>query len=41
MRCWGITEEMKEQDQMKWVGMMNLAKAETERLIFTEILRPS
>ncbi len=35
-RCWEITEELKAQDQMKWVQLMNLAKAEAE--IMREII---
>ncbi len=37
-RCWGITEELKAQDQTKWVQLMNLAKAETENNIIQEIV---
>lgn len=37
-RCWGITEELKAQDQMKWVGLMNLARYEAEQNIMTEII---
>ncbi len=37
-RCWAITEELKGQDQMKWVQLMNLAKAEAESNIMQEII---
>ena len=37
-RCWGIEEALKSRDPMKWVGLMNLARAEAEYNIFEEIL---
>jgi len=37
-RCWEITEELKARDQMKWVQLMNLAKAEAENNISREII---
>ena len=37
-RCWGIDEALKSHDPMKWVGLMNLARAEAEQSIFGEIL---
>lgn len=37
-RCWEITEALKAQDQMKWVRLMNLAKAEAENHIVQEII---
>ena len=37
-RCWGINEALKSCDPMKWVGLMNLARAEAESIIFPEIL---
>lgn len=37
-RCWEITEELKAQDQMKWVQLINLAKAEAEANIIREIV---
>lgn len=40
-RRWGIDEALKSHDPMKWVGRMNLARAEAERSIFEEILSPS
>lgn len=38
---WGIDEALKSHDPMKWVRLMNLARAEAERSIFEEILSPS
>lgn len=37
-RCWGIDEALKSSDPMKWVGLMNLARAEAEHIIFEEII---
>ena len=37
-RCWGIDEALKSSNPMKWVGLMNLARAEAEQNIFEEIL---
>ena len=37
-RCWGIDEVLKIRDPMKWVGRMNLARADAEHNIFQEIL---
>lgn len=37
-RSWGIDEALKSRDPMKWVGLMNLARAEAEQSIFEEIL---
>ena len=37
-RCWEITEALKARDQMKWVQLMNLAKAEAEHHIVQEII---
>ena len=34
----GITEELKEQDQLAWVGAMNTIKACAEEIIFKEII---
>ena len=36
-RCCGIDESLKSRDPMKWVGMMNLARAEAEQNIFEGI----
>ena len=37
-RCWGITEELKANDQMKWVQLMSLARSEAENNIVREII---
>jgi hypothetical protein len=37
-RSWGIDEALKSRDATKWVGLMNLARAEAEQSIFEEIL---
>ena len=37
-RCWGIDEALKSCDAMKWVGLMNLARAEAEQSIFEKTL---
>ncbi|WP_376778012.1 TnpV protein [Tissierella praeacuta] len=37
-KTWGVTEELKAQDQMKWVGMMNNIKASIEEIIQKEII---
>ncbi len=37
-RCWKVTEELKAQDQIKWVQLMNMAKAEAEANIIWEII---
>ena len=34
----GITEKLKETDQMKWVGLMNNCKAQAEEIAFAEFL---
>ena len=34
----GITEKLKETDQMKWVGLMNNCKAQAEEIAFAELL---
>ncbi len=34
----GITEQMKAQDPMKWVGLMNNAKQKAEEAILTELV---
>lgn len=35
---WGITEALKAEDPIKWVGLMNLARAEVEHNVMTEII---
>ncbi len=34
----GVTEELKAQDQMKWVRLMNNIKASAEEMVLREIL---
>lgn len=34
----GVTEKLKETDQMKWVGLMNTCKAQAEEIAFAELL---
>lgn len=34
----GITEELKEKDQMKWVGLMNNVRSATEELVLREVV---
>lgn len=34
----GITEALKAEDPIKWVGLMNLARAEAEHNVMTEII---
>lgn len=34
----GVTEEMKSENQLKWVGLMNNIKARAEEIIFSEIV---
>ena len=37
-QSWGITEALKAEDPMKWVRLMNLARAEAEHNMMTEII---
>lgn len=34
----GVTEELKEKDQMKWVGMMNNSMARAEEIVAREMV---
>ncbi len=34
----GITEELKEKDQMKWVGLMNNVRSAAEELVLREVV---
>ena len=34
----GVTESLKAQDQMKWVGLMNNIKAQAEEIVFRDIV---
>lgn len=38
MKKAGVTEELKQQDQLKWVGLANACKAQAEEIIFDEII---
>ena len=37
-RLYGISEQLKAEDQMRWVQMMNLARAETGQNVLDEII---
>ena len=34
----GITEELKEKEQMKWVGLMNNVRSATEEIVLKELV---
>ena len=34
----GITEQLKATDQMRWVGLMNMVKAQVEEIILSELI---
>lgn len=38
MEAAGVTEELKDRDPMRWVGLMNTLKAQAEEIIRLEIL---
>ena len=38
MEAAGITEELKARDPMRWVGLMNMLKAQVEEIILTELI---
>ena len=38
MKSAGVTEELKQKDQLKWVGLANACKAQAEEIIFNEIV---
>ena len=38
MKSAGVTEELKQKDQLKWVGLVNACKAQAEEIIFDEII---
>ena len=38
MEAAGVTEELKARDHMRWVGLMNTLKAQTEEVIFQELI---
>lgn len=33
-----VTEEMKASDPMRWIGMMNMIKAQVEEIIFSKAI---
>ena len=38
MKSAGVTEELKEKDPMKWVGLMNNLQSQAEEIILTELI---
>ncbi|MDD3228240.1 MAG: TnpV protein [Oscillospiraceae bacterium] len=38
MKAAGVTEALKAEDQMKWVGLMNNCKAQAEEIILSELV---
>ena len=38
MEAAGITEELKARDPMRWVGLMNMLRAQIDELIFCELI---
>ncbi|MBO4896708.1 MAG: TnpV protein [Clostridia bacterium] len=38
MKSAGVTEELKQKDQLKWVGLANVCKAQAEEIILNEII---
>ena len=38
MKSAGVTEQLKATDPMKWVGLMNTLKAQTEEIILSELI---
>ena len=36
---WNVTEELKQNDQMKWVQMMNNIKKSIEEIVFRELIK--
>lgn len=36
--CWNIDEKLKEENQMKWVGLMNYISSEAFRMVINEFL---
>lgn len=38
MKSAGVTENLKVNDPMKWVGMMNILKAQAEEIIISELI---
>ena len=38
MEAAGVTEELKARDPMRWVGLMNMLKAQVEEIIQNELI---
>ena len=38
MEAAGVTEELKDRDPMRWVGLMNTLKAQVEEIILAELI---
>ena len=38
MEAAGITEELKARDPMRWVGLMNMLKAQVEEVVLSELV---
>ena len=38
MKAAGVTEELKARDQIAWVGLMNMCKAQVEEIILAELV---
>ena len=38
MEAAGVTEELKDHDPMRWVGLMNTLKAQAEEIIQSELI---
>ena len=34
----GITEQLKANNQMRWVGLMNICKTQAEEIVYTELI---
>jgi len=34
----GVTEELKIEDQLRWVGMMNVIKNQVEEIVWSEVV---
>ena len=37
-KAWGVTEELKRKDQMKWVGLMNNIRHSVEETIYEDLI---
>ena len=38
MEAAGVTEELKARDPMRWVGLMNMLKAQVEEVVLSELV---